>query len=372
MAYSENRDGRDIGGGAERNAALPSPLDRSKPVWVAPMAGGPSRPELVITAARLGHFAQLAAGYKTAAAMTAEIGQVRGAGVELFGVNLFVPNPHPAIPDAYSAYAQSLHVTAGRLGYANDWAELLEDDDDWDAKIAALLADPVPVVSFTFGLPDAGLIAQLRVAGMVTMQTVTSSDEARRAERAGIDVLVVQSFAAGGHSGVWEPDTLPADIPLGDLIRDVQVATRLPIVAAGGVTTADDSAAALAEGAAAVVVGTAVLRSPESGASALHKSALTDPVYTETTLTRAFTGRPARALVNQFVLDHDAASISGYPALHHLTRPLRQAAVKADDASALNLWAGLGWRSAREDPLETLLAELTPTPPSVAPKGKTP
>jgi nitronate monooxygenase len=342
--------------------SLPAPLNWSKSVWVAPMAGGPSRPELVIAAARAGHFAQLAAGYKTADVMSTEIRTVREASVDLFGVNLFVPNPHSIALSDYTAYAKSLLPTAQRLGYTGDWSPLLEDDDDWDAKIAALVADPVAVVSFTFGLPGVDVIEQLRAVGTVTMQTVTSVDEARRSEDAGVDVLIVQGFAAGGHSGIWEPNAIPDDMPLTDLVREVRAATRLPIAAAGGITTVDDVRGCLSAGAAAVSVGTAVLRSPESGASAPHKNALANPAYTETRLTRAFTGRPARALVNQFVRDHDTSALSGYPALHHLTRPLRQAAIQAGDDSALNLWAGMGWRSARDAPLSEVLTELTPGP----------
>lgn len=329
-------------------------------MWVAPMAGGPSRPELVIAAARAGSFAQLAAGYKTAAAMSDEIRQVQSAGVAVFGVNVFVPNVRPVDPDDYTAYAQSLQTTADRLGYSGGLAAPREDDDDWHAKIDAFVAHPVPVVSFTFGLPSVDVIDRLRAAGTITIQTVTSVDEALRSERAGIDILMVQGYAAGGHSGIWQPDVLPDDLPLTDLVSAVRAATRLPIAAAGGIATAGDVHAALAAGAAAAAVGTAVLRSPESGASAVHKDALADPAYNETKLTRAFTGRPARALVNRFILDHDATSISGYPAVHHLTRPLRQAAMQAGDASALNLWAGAGWRSARDAAVADILTELSP------------
>jgi NAD(P)H-dependent flavin oxidoreductase YrpB (nitropropane dioxygenase family) len=107
-----------------------------------------------------------------------------------------------------------------------------------------------------------------------------------------------------------------------------------------------------------VAVGTAVLRSPESGASAVHKDALADPRHDRTALTRAFTGRVARALVNRFVAEHDAAAPVGYPALHHLTRPLRAAATAAGDPSAVNLWAGTGWRHASADPAAVTLARL--------------
>jgi nitronate monooxygenase len=344
----------------ERDSTLAALLGGGVPVWVAPMAGGPSRPELVIGATRAGSFAQLAAGYKTAAAMSAEIRRVHEAGVELFGVNVFVPNRWAVDRDEFTAYARSLRGTADRLGYTDEWALPREDDDDWHAKIDALLRHPVAAVSFTFGLPGVDIIDRLRAAGSLTIQTVTSVDEAVRSERAGIDVLIVQAYAAGGHSGTWRPDAMPDDVPLTELVSAVRAATRLPIAAAGGIATADDVRAVLAAGAAAGVVGTAVLRSPESGASRLHKDALGDPGYTQTKLTRAFTGRAARALVNQFVVDHDAESIVGYPAVHHLTRPIRQAAIQAGDASALNLWAGTGWRSARVAALAELLTDLTP------------
>ncbi|MCP2031260.1 NAD(P)H-dependent flavin oxidoreductase YrpB (nitropropane dioxygenase family) [Okibacterium sp. HSC-33S16] len=343
---------------------LPAPLDRSKPVWVAPMAGGVSRPELVIAAARAGHFSQLAAGYKSADAMNAEIRQVRDSGADVFGVNLFVPNLHLVDRDDYDTYARSLHATAARFDYAMGFGVPREDDDDWDAKIAALVANPVPVVSFTFGLPDVEVINQLREIGTATMQTVTSVEEARESEAAGVDVLMVQGFAAGGHSGIWKRDALPADTSLVELVREVRATTQLPLAAAGGIDNATAVRATLAAGADAIGVGTLALRSTESGASTLYKNALADPAYIETRLTRAFTGRPARALVNQFVLDHDAMSISGYPAVHHLTRPLRQVAAHIGDATAVHLWAGMGWRSARDDALSEILAELSPGSPS--------
>ena len=346
---------------------LPAPLDRSSPVWVAPMAGGPSTPRLVVAAARAGHFAQLAAGYKSAEAMTREVREVRDAGTELFGVNLFVPNVHPITEDAYEGYARSLRPTAARLHHQDAPVALREDDDEWDAKIAALVADPVPAVSFTFGLPSSAAIEDLHRAGSVLLQTVTSPQEARRAAEAGVDALVVQGFAAGGHSGVWDADAWPAEVPLSRLVEEVASVVSLPLVAAGGIAGPRAVDAAMTAGASAVAVGTVVLRAPESGASDLHKNALADPQYTSTALTRAFTGRPARALVNRFVLDHDEASPSGYPALHHLTRPLRAAAAAANDPSALNLWAGQQWQGAPDAPVADILDGLMPAGARMAP-----
>lgn len=335
---------------------LPAPLRDAGPVMVAPMAGGPSTPELVVAASAAGAFAQLAGGYKSAEALGAQVDAVRSRGVDAFGVNLFVPNVHPIADVDYATYADRIRDD---LGSAPVPAKV-EDDDAWEEKVALLLESRVPVVSFTFGLPDRAVIAALVAAGIVTMQTVTSVDEARAAEAAGIDALILQGAAAGGHSGIWAHDVLPAELPLVDLLAQLRAATELPIVAAGGVSRRAHVRALLETGADAVAVGTAVLRAHEAGTSATHRSALADESFDRTTLTRAFTGRPARALVNRFVERHDAEAPSGYPALHHLTRAMRADAAAAGDSARLHLWAGRGWRDGRAASVADILADLTP------------
>lgn len=340
------------------NAALPEPLAGLPPVFVAPMAGGPGTPRLLGAAWRTRHFGQLAAGYRTADALRDEIAAVRAGGTPVFGVNVFVPNPAATAADAYDRYRALLEPEAAGLGVT--LPPLRDDDDGWHAKTDLLLAEPVPVVSFTFGLPPSGLVARLRRSGTITVQTVTDADEARAAVELGIDALAVQGFAAGGHSGVLDPARVPRGVPLVELVASIRAAVPVPIVAAGGITTRDEVRAVLDAGAAAVSVGTAVLRSTESGASAVHKNALADERFTETVLTRAFTGRIARALRNRFVDEYGAAAPVGYPAVHHLTRPLRAAAAAAGDPSAVNLWAGTGYRSARDLPVRDILDALTP------------
>ena len=100
----------------------------------------------------------------------------------------------------------------------------------------------------------------------------------------------------------------------------------------------------------AALVGTLLLLTDESGASAPHRAALTDAPSRGTTVTRAFTGRPARGLRNGFIERYDALAPAGYPAVHHLTSPLRRAAAAAGDPELVNLWAGTGYRSARPGP----------------------
>ncbi|GHJ43766.1 oxidoreductase [Catellatospora sp. TT07R-123] len=328
------------------------------PVLAAPMAGGAGTPELAAAAARAGSLGFVAAGYRTPEQFAEQLTATAAAGVP-FGANLFAPNPVPVDPAGFRRYAQLIAPEAEHLGVVLDAAAPVEDDDGWQAKLDVLRAHPVPVVSFTFGIPARPDLALLRRTGALLVQTVTSVDEARAAAEAGVDALAVQAAAAGGHSGTLTPARLPADVPLPDLVAAVRAAVGLPVLACGGLGTPAAVAAAVRAGADAVAVGTVLLRSHEAGTSAPHRAALADPARTETVLTRAFTGRPARALRNGFTDRHSAQAPSGYPALHHLTSPIRRAAAAAGDPERLHLWAGTGFAHATGEPAAAILARLS-------------
>jgi NAD(P)H-dependent flavin oxidoreductase YrpB (nitropropane dioxygenase family) len=321
------------------------------------MAGGPTSAELVVAAARAGSLGFLAGGYKTADALAEQISAVRSTGVG-FGVNLFAPNPVPADPAAFRTYARAIAGEGER--YAVDMldAPITEDDDRWREKIDLLLADPVAVAGFTFGIPEPSVIAALRKAGTLVVQTVTSAEEARRAAESGVDALAVQASAAGGHSGTLTPERIPPAVPLTDLIAQVRRAVPLPMVATGGLATPDGVAEALRAGAGAVMVGTVLLRCDEAATSAPFRAALADPSRTGTLVTRAFTGRPARALHNGFTDRYSDIAPAGYPALHYLTSPMRKAAAAAGDPERINLWAGTGYRHAAAEPAGRILTRL--------------
>ncbi|KUM32769.1 nitronate monooxygenase [Arthrobacter sp. EPSL27] len=333
-------------------------------IIAAPMAGGTSTPGFVTAVHGAGGLGFLAAGYKTVAAVQAEIAGVRAAGAR-FGMNLFVPDPaqlppSPAVLARLEDYRSELEADAARYGV--DVPPLrLDDDDHWDAKVQALLDDPVEWVSFTFGLPGAGIVQALQRAGSTVLATVTTAAEAVEAAGQGVDALVVQHPGAGGHSAAFRPqpagggDGAPGTTA--ELVTRVRAAVGLPLVAAGGVMDRSGVDTALAAGAQAAQLGTAFLRTGESGARQLHKDALASPHFTRTVMTRAFTGRPARALVNEFVRDHPDAPES-YPAVHHLTAPLRAAAASAGDPERLNLWAGTGWQQARAGSVAEVMAGL--------------
>ncbi|MFC5856905.1 nitronate monooxygenase [Streptomyces chlorus] len=336
------------------------------PVVQAPMAGGVAVPQLAAAVSEAGGLGFLAAGYKTADGMYQEIKQLRGLTGLAFGVNVFMPQPETPDPAAVGVYAHQL------AGEAPWYATELGDpdcgrDDGYDAKLAVLLDNPVPVVSFHFGVPSRDVLDALRRAGTFTLATATTPDEARAVQEAGADAVIAQGVEAGGHQGTHrdDPETDGSGIGLLSLISQVREAVDIPVVAAGGIMHGSQIAAVLAAGASAAQLGTAFLATHESGAHVLHKQALTNPLYARTELTRAFSGRPARALVNRFLREHGPYAPAAYPDVHHLTAPLRKAAAAAGDPQGMALWAGQGHRMARELPagqlVEVLAAELTAT-----------
>jgi NAD(P)H-dependent flavin oxidoreductase YrpB (nitropropane dioxygenase family) len=328
----------------------------SIPLVAAPMSGGPTTPAMVSAATRAGALGMLAAGYKTVEAVAAELEQVRAEG-NPFGINLFAPNPLPVDPDSYRTYAAIVQKDADKFGVTLP-AEPIEDTDRFDEKIALLLDDPVPMVSFTFGIPPRDVISALQRADTVVVQTVTTPEEAAQAHEAGVDMLAVQAAAAGGHSGTLSPRRPLRPVPIVDLVKQVAATVGLPIIATGGLATPAAVAEVIRAGAAAAAVGTVLLRATESGASATHQAALTDPAYTETVITRAFTGRPARGLRNAFIDAHEAQAPLGYPAIHHLTTGMRKAAAAAGKPEYVHLWAGTGYRHATAESATDILRRL--------------
>jgi nitronate monooxygenase len=320
------------------------------------MAGGPSTVELVVAASQAGAFAFLAGGYKKAEDLRTEMGAVRVAGVRRFGVNLFVPGEATEVRDRLESYLASLRPLAQSLGTELGAAEW--DDDDYPSKLALVLGAPPAVVSFTFGLPDPESIRALQRAGSLVMVTVTTPEEADAALRVGPDALCLQGAEAGAHRGsLANVDRPDADRPVRALLASVRRRTLVPLVAAGGVKRSDDVTELLSRGAALVQAGTAFLRCPESGAQPAAKDALADEAFAATAVTRAFSGRRARALVNAMVREHPEAP-PAYPEINNATRPLRAAAAKAGDLGHMSLYAGTGFRGAEARPAAEVVERL--------------
>jgi nitronate monooxygenase len=324
------------------------------PIVLAPLAGGPSTPALVAAVCDAGAFGFLAGGYLGQPQLEAQLQELRSLTRRPFGVNLFTPAPHAADPATYAPYVEEIRGWAGGRGLVV--GEPRFDDDAFHEKLELLIRDPVGVVSFTFGMPSEEVIAALHDAGSEVWVTVTAPSEAETALQGGADVLVVQGIEAGGHRGSFEDGE---DIPTYSLLSLLQLLRRAnrPLVATGGLMSGSGVAAALAAGACAAQLGTAFLLCPEAGTSAPHRAALRR-AGAPTKLTRAFTGRAARGIRNEFMTEHDGRAVSAYPEIHNLTQPLRREARANGDASMINLWAGEAYPLIRELPAGELVGLL--------------
>jgi len=313
----------------------------------------------------------LAAGYKRPADVVAEIAEVQERLDGPFGVNVFVPaaaswsrpNVDPVSTDTEAhRRADRVALEAFRDLLAQNGAHVPvpgpDTGDHYEDKLDVVEAARVPLVSFTFGCPHPEVVDRLHASGICVAVTVTTTDEARTSVEAGADVLVVQGYEAGGHRGTHRVTDTPNQLDhlaLLPMLADIGV----PLVAAGGITTSGDTRRALAAGAVAVQAGTAFLLSDEAGTSAAHRMGLTDPRL-GSCVTRAFTGRPARGLRNGFVERYDEYAPAVYPAVDTMTKPLRAEAARQGDIDGISVWAGAGWRAAREAPAADIVEALTP------------
>lgn len=305
------------------------------PIVLAPLAGAASTPELTAAVSEAGGFGFLASGYLAPEELEERISRVRELTDAPFGVNLFVPgDPHaemPGLDDYLDRVAQDASRHGAELGAAK------YDDDSYPEKLELVAETRPAAVSFTFGCPDPDRIAALQQSGIEVWVTATTPEEAKSASTAGADALVLQGAEAGGHRASFT-DTDEEPLSTLVLLRLVARRIRLPLIASGGLTDGPAVAAALAAGAAAAQLGTAFLLADEAGTESAYRDALHS--RSPTALTRAFSGRRARGIVNQFISEHSGEAPSAYPHIHHATSPLRAAARKRGDADGFNLWAG--------------------------------
>jgi nitronate monooxygenase len=316
--------------------------DLAVPILGAPMAGGPSTPALAAAVSNAGGLGFLAAGYLSADTFADAIAAARSLTSAPIGVNIFVPQPSAATPEGLDRYRDLLAPLAEH--YGAEVGQPKPDDDAWQAKLDVVVDTAPELVSFTFGCPDAEILGRLRDRGVLTAVTVTSLDEAGAAVAAGAGALVVQGPEAGGHRGTFDPVALPGEEPLDALLAAIVAAHSLPVIAAGGLASAVDVRRVLDGGAVAVQAGTAFLLCDEAGTNGAYRSALTDERFAETVVTRAFSGRYARGLANDFTARYDDVAPLGYPEVNQMTGPLRRAAFAAGDPHGTNLWAGTSWR----------------------------
>lgn len=344
------------------NADLMAVLDLSLPVIQAPMAGGGDTAEMVAAVGDAGGLGYVGAAYLTPEAIAERGRAIRALTNRPFGINLFAPQPEPragtAEMDAAMAAMTPFYEAVGApVPDPPAW-----QGDSFERLLPAALGCGASHFSFTFGLLPADAIDAIRSRGMSLAGTATTVAEARALAETGVDAIIAQGSEAGGHRGTFDAAGAPGLVGTLALTREIAATVDVPVIASGGIMDAEGIAAARALGAAAVQMGTAFLTTEEAGIPEAYKQAILDTDGADTGLTRAFSGRWARGIVNRVMRELpsvDGAPILPFPLQNDLTRPLRNAAREQNQADFLSLWAGQGAGLARRDTVAGLMARLT-------------
>ena len=329
------------------------------PLIQAPMAGGPSSPELVAAASAAGALGSFGFAYTQPEEMKRQVAWVRAKTDRPLGINLFVAEL-PAQIDAASQRG-ALEAVAGyyaELGLPAPSPVSTPYAPDVEAQLTAVEELRPKVLTVPLGSPPAERVRKLKSLGIVVGGSATCVAEAQGLESLGFDFVIAQGGEAGGHRGTYLRD--PQDALTGTLAltRLVVRAVKLPVIAAGGIMDGAGIAAALALGAQAAQLGTAFLPCPESGAPEVHKRMLLSALEDETRITEKFSGRAARSLVNRFMKEMERAPHLAFPAQNSVTGKLRQASAKAGKPDFLALWAGQAAALSRALPAAELIKTL--------------
>ncbi len=331
------------------------------PIIQAPMAGGPTTPELVAACSGAGVLGSFGFAYTQPEEMKKQSAWVRTKTNRPFGINLFVaPQPGPIGVTAQAAALAALGPWYAEMGLPSPEPARPPYAPDLEAQLAAVAEIRPAVFTAHLGELAEKWIAEFKSLGINLGSSATCVAEAERIERLGFDFVIAQGGEAGGHRGTYLRDPREALTGTLALVRLVVRTVRVPVVAAGGIMDGAGIAATLALGAQGAQLGTAFIPCPESGAPDVHKQAILGAREDDTRITEKFSGKPARGLANRFLREAEAKHLPqiAFPAQNSLTGRLRAASAKAGNPDFYALWAGQAVGLARALPAAELIAQL--------------
>jgi nitronate monooxygenase len=322
-------------------------LGLAAPIVQGPFGGGLSAVDLVVAVCESGGLGSFGVHHLGASGIRDVAAQIRAGTRRGFALNLWIPHDHgddPRLTDGqWTAAVELLRPYYQELGVPLP-ARPARFTPRYEEQVETVLELAPAVFSFVFGVPSASVLERCRSAGIATLGAATTPAEAKLLADAGVDMIVATGFEAGGHrvSFLREPeDCLTGTLAL---VPQVVDAVRVPVIAAGGIADGRGVAAALKLGASAVQIGTAFLACEESNAAPLHRAKLFSPDARSTALTRAFSGRLARSVHNEFMdaMRGKEHLFAPYPVQNWLTAQYRAAALAAGRADIISLWSGQG------------------------------
>lgn len=334
------------------------------PIIQAPMAGGITTPELVANVSKNGGLGMIAAGYLNPDQLKVAIQEVKKRVDRPFGVNLFVPNDFTYSSQhvenmqvMMKSVYDELQITDHKVG---ELPKFKDQQAVFEQHLQVILDEAIKVCSFTFGLPSEGQIKQLRQADVYTIGTATTVREALIIQELGMDAVIMQGSEAGGHRSHFISSFQEGNIGLMALVPQAVQEINIPIIAAGGIMNGRGIRACLHLGAQAAQMGTAFLTLKESGAQDLHKTSIFNATEDELVFTKAFSGKWARGIRNEFTeeMSSNEAMTLPFPIQNTLTQPIRKEAAKQNKSAYMSLWSGQAPRLATNEDVATFMDRL--------------
>ncbi|MNK08012.1 Nitronate monooxygenase [compost metagenome] len=330
------------------------------PLVLAPLAGGGSTPELAAAVCNAGGLGSLGSAYSKPADIEREAARLRELSSRPFLINLFVPCKDPVLTE--EQIQKALSATRGFRQELQIPEPTLKApfSDDFDKQFESVLRIKPAAFSFTFGVLGSEYISACHKAGIYTIGTATTLEEALELEEVGVNSITLQGVEAGGHRGIFDLNSEDPQVSALDLTKTCSQRIKLPLITAGGIMNGQDIKKALQAGAQAAQMGTAFLTCDESGISAPYRRELLKTTHKETKLTRVFSGRIARGIENRFMKEMEGKmdSVLPFPAQNVFTRDLRKASAAVGSSEFLSLWAGTGADSIRSMKAAELVSVL--------------
>lgn len=337
-------------------------LNLTRPIVQAPMAGGATTPELISQVSEFGGLGSLGAGMTSPEKLNEQINEIKALTDKPFSVNLMVLSEQEStdfsspMPSWLVDYYQQLNI---KVSLPEKPAEMFAN------QLQVLIKNPVAVVSFTFGIITKAQVKALHDVGSLVVGTANHPLEAKAWADIGADMVCVQGVEAGGHRGGWLIQSQADPLGLLTLISQTKAITQVPLIAAGGIMTKQDIEAVRQAGAELAQLGTAFLTTKESGINPTYKAELLKTAKTQhkvTRLTRLFSGKQARGLVNEYMdkyaeYDNENA-LPAYPQLNAMTKEMRANASQTQNPEYLSLWAGQGVNLVRDESVAELMQRL--------------
>ena len=314
------------------------------PIFLGPMGGGFSTPELLAAVSNAGGLGSFGAYTLSPEQILEAAKSIKTKTDKPYNINLWVSD----VDDRLAGYsAESLEKV--KVLFKPFFDEMNIPLPDLDPHIPSKFLKQVEVLfeirpavfSFIFGIPPREILDEARKLGIKTVGAATTLDEALALEAAKVDAIVAAGFEAGGHRPSFLRPAHESLTGTFSLIQQLKAKIKTPVIAAGGIADGKGIAAALTLGADAVQLGTAFLITDESDATPAHKTALLSDESKYTVLSKSLTGRMGRMIRNRISEEiRYETEVLPFPLQTRLMGPLRTAALAQGKTDMINFWSG--------------------------------